>query len=125
MKQQRSADLYDRAFEVMPGGMSSDERKSFDYFPLYYDRGQGSHIWDVDGNEYIDYVLAWGALILGHSPPEVVKAVADQARKGLIFGGHSELEILVAEKIPLTVRSPSELVVHIFLLGADIHSHIG
>lgn len=66
---------------------------------MFFDHAHGSHMWDVDGNEYIDYMLAMGPLILGHSPAPVIEAVKRQLDRGLIYGGQHELEIQVAEKI--------------------------
>ena len=67
--------------------------------PLFFDHGAGSHIWDVDGNEYIDYVLAWGPLILGHCPPGVVDAMSAQLGRGSTFGSGHEWEFKAAEAV--------------------------
>jgi glutamate-1-semialdehyde 2,1-aminomutase len=66
---------------------------------MFYERGRGSRVWDVDGNEYIDYVIARGPLFFGHDPTSILDAFQDQWRKGIMYAGQSELEILVAEKI--------------------------
>lgn len=99
MKTDQSKNLLDRARQVIPGGISSNVRANWEPFPLFYERGEGSRVWDVDGNEYIDYVLGRGPLLLGHSPREVIEAVTAQFHKGLMYAGQTELEILAAEKI--------------------------
>jgi len=97
----KSEELYKRAKKVMPGGVNSPVRafKSVGMIPPFIKRGKGSRIWDNDGNEYIDYVLSWGPLILGHAHPEVVSAIKEQAELGTTFGACTELEVLMAEKI--------------------------
>ena len=67
--------------------------------PLIVDHAAGSRLWDADGNEYIDYVCSWGALILGHAHPDVVAAIADQATRGTSYGMTSPLEIELGERI--------------------------
>jgi glutamate-1-semialdehyde 2,1-aminomutase len=66
---------------------------------MYYEAGQGSRVRDVDGNEYIDYAMAWGPLILGHAPPEVAEAITAQVRRGLTYGAQHDLEYEVAERL--------------------------
>jgi glutamate-1-semialdehyde 2,1-aminomutase len=95
----RSRALYERASRVIPGGISSNIRKNWEPFPLFYARGEGSRIWDEDGNEYIDYVLARGPLLLGHSPRRVLDAVKAQLEVGLMYAGQSRLEVEAAERI--------------------------
>ena len=68
-------------------------------FPLFFERGRGTRIWDADGNEYIDYLLGGGPLILGHCYPPILEAIHAQLKKGIVFGAQSEIDILVAEKI--------------------------
>jgi glutamate-1-semialdehyde 2,1-aminomutase len=94
-----SATRYSRACGALAGGVSSGLRRNARPYPLYYEGGAGSHIRDVDGNEYIDYALAWGPLMLGHSPPEVADAIARQVRSGLTYGAQHDLEIEVAERL--------------------------
>jgi glutamate-1-semialdehyde 2,1-aminomutase len=96
---ERSRSLHQRACLVMPGGVSSNNRANWAPFPLFYERASGSRVWDVDGNEYIDYVLGRGPMILGHSPPEVLNGVIAQLKTGQFFAGQTEVEILLAEKI--------------------------
>jgi glutamate-1-semialdehyde 2,1-aminomutase len=97
MKFGRSKQLYDRACRTTPGGIHSNVRKIWQPTPMFYDHGEGSHIWDADGNEFIDYVLARGPLLLGHSPEPVIKAVKQQLDRGLMYAGQHDLEIEAAE----------------------------
>lgn len=92
--------MSERARQLLPAGVVANV-KYFAPYPLFMQRAGGSHLWDVDGNEYIDYCLAFGPLILGHGHPAVVKAVADSfAEQGTtIFGTPNELEIRYAEKL--------------------------
>ncbi len=96
---EKSKALLERSRKVIPGGVSSNIRSRWKPFPLFYSHGKGSRIWDVDGNESIDYVLARGPLLLGHSPAPVLEAVKRQLDRGLMFAGQHELEIEVAETI--------------------------
>lgn len=96
---QKSARMYERASASLAGGVSSGLRRSARPYPLYFDHGRGSAIQDVDGNEYLDYALGWGPLILGHAPPEVAEAIAAQARRGFTYGAQHELEYEVAERL--------------------------
>lgn len=95
----RSRDLYERSKKSLAGGVSSSIRAGDKPFPLFFDRGSGSRIVDADNNEYIDYVLGRGPLILGHSHTEVLKAVRQQLSRGQIFAGQHELEIRASETI--------------------------
>jgi glutamate-1-semialdehyde 2,1-aminomutase len=97
-KWQKSRDLLARARGSLAGGVSSPFRAKFPV-PLYFADGCGARLRDVDGNEYIDYALAWGPAILGYRHPKVVAAVAQAAAGPHIYGEEHELEILVAEKI--------------------------
>ena len=83
---------------MLPGGVDSPVR-AFEPYPFFIERGEGSRIRDVDGNEYVDYCLAYGPLILGHRPPSVMRAVEKQVKRGVLFGVPSELELELAEKI--------------------------
>ena len=93
--------LYERALEILPGGVSSPVRafRAVGGNPLFIDHGTGPYIFDVDGNKYIDYVLSWGPLILGHAHPDVVEALAKAAGRGTSYGAPSVLEIELAELI--------------------------
>lgn len=105
-KQDRSISSYQEAVERIPGGVNSPVRafRSVDTPPIYIQRGQGSKLIDIDGNEYIDYICSWGPLILGHAHPKVVEAVNQVLQKGTSFGLPTELETemasLVIERMP-------------------------
>ena len=88
MKIDGSRQLFERARSRIPGGVNSPVRAfgSVGGVPRFIQRGVGCRIWDVDGNEYIDYVGSWGPLILGHADAEVLKAVADAMVRGTSFG---------------------------------------
>ncbi|TWD75336.1 glutamate-1-semialdehyde 2,1-aminomutase [Kribbella amoyensis] len=103
-----AAALFGSARKVIAGGVSSDARRSAGT-PLYVDHAAGSRLWDVDGNSYLDYVLGQGPSVLGHCPPEVVGAVADQAGRGMSYAAQHRLEIEVAERLCSMVPS-AELV---------------
>jgi glutamate-1-semialdehyde 2,1-aminomutase len=103
---QKSKDLFQQAQTVLPGGVNSPVRafRAVGGQPLFIERGEGPYLYDVDGNRYIDYVLSWGPLILGHAHPEVVAAVQQAAERGTSYGAPSPLEIelgrLVQEIMP-------------------------
>lgn len=103
---EKSAQAFTAAKRVMPGGVNSPVRafKSVGHNPFYVDRAKGARIFDIDGNEYIDYVASWGPLILGHAHPEVVEAIKHTAERGTSFGAPTELETkmasLVCERVP-------------------------
>jgi glutamate-1-semialdehyde 2,1-aminomutase len=96
--QSRSRQILERAREVLVGGVNSPVRAfgSVGGTPVIVDRAAGSHLWDADGNSYIDYVCSWGALILGHADPGIAGAVADQASRGTSYGMTCELEVDLA-----------------------------
>lgn len=91
----------DRALRVLPDGVSSPVRggKLFEPYPFYVERAEGAYLYDVDGNSYLDTVMAFGPVILGHAHPAVTRAVQEQAAKGLIYGTCTPLEVEVAEMI--------------------------
>jgi glutamate-1-semialdehyde 2,1-aminomutase len=97
----KSAELFARAQKRIPSGVNSPVRafRNVDGEPFFVARGEGAQIWDVDGNEYIDYVGSWGPAILGHAPKVVVAAVRDAAMRGLSFGIPNPLEVEMAELI--------------------------
>ena len=103
----RSQKLYQEAVEVLPGGVNSPVRafKAVEMDPVFIEKAQGAKIYDVDGNEYIDYVGSWGPLILGHAHPCIVKAVQEAAARGTSYGAPTELEIEVARLIVDAVPS--------------------
>src|SRR4051812_14520094 len=102
----RSRHIMARARELFPGGVSSPVRAfgGVGGEPFVVDRGAGSRIWDVDGHEYIDFLLSWGPLVLGHAPPVVLEALETTMRRGTSFGIPTELEVrlaeLIAERMP-------------------------
>ena len=103
----RSARLMERAVGLMPGGVNSPVRafRSVGGDPLFMQRGEGSRIFDVDGKSYIDYVMSYGPLVLGHVYPEVIEAIETTARKGTTFGAPTGLEVELAETVCEAVPS--------------------
>ncbi len=101
MNHRKSAELFAKAQQVIPGGVNSPVRafKSVGGDPVFIERAQGSKIYDVDGNSYIDYVGSWGPMILGHAHPEVVEAIRAAAGDGASFGAPTEKEIVLAEMV--------------------------
>ena len=112
----RSAALYERARSVIPGGVTHDGRH-MKPFPVYVERARGSHKWDVDGHEYVDYWMGHGALFLGHCHPAVVKAIQEQAARGTHYGACHELEVRWAELITRLV--PSAEMVRFAMSGTE------
>lgn len=98
MTSERSKLLYEKSSALLPGGVSSPVR-AFKPYPRFIKSGKGSRIFDVDDNEYIDYCMAFGPLILGHANEVISNAVADQLSRGTLFGAPSELEIEFAESV--------------------------
>src|SRR6185369_15796640 len=96
---ENSKSLYDRASRVLAGGISSEFRRFSQPHPLFYQRGAGSRIFDVDGNEYLDFTLSQGPLILGHSHPHVLAEVARASVDGQLFAGQHLLELQLAERL--------------------------
>ncbi|RKN83902.1 glutamate-1-semialdehyde 2,1-aminomutase [Paenibacillus ginsengarvi] len=102
----KSAAAFEEAKRYIPGGVNSPVRafKSVGLTPAYIERGSGSRVYDIDGNEFIDYVGSWGPLIVGHAHPEVVEAIKRTAEKGTSFGAPTEIETemakLVCERVP-------------------------
>lgn len=101
MNSKRSISLFKKAVQLIPGGVNSPVRafKAVGGNPLFIKKAKGSKIYDVDGNEFIDYVLSWGPMIAGHSHPAVVKALKSAVENGTSFGAPSELEIRLAEMV--------------------------
>ena len=93
--------LYEEAQRVIPGGVNSPVRafRGVGGNPLFIAHGEGPYIWDVDGNRYVDYVLSWGPLILGHAHPKVVEAITRAAESGTSFGAPTQAEIELAELV--------------------------
>ena len=107
MRRDRSRELYASALGLMPGGVNSPARAwtAVGGEPVFIDRGDGARVWDVDGNEYIDYVCSWGPLVLGHAHPEVVAAVTEAASRGTSFGAPTEQENTLAEMVAQSIPS--------------------
>src|SRR5947209_18995415 len=97
----KSSQFLARARKRIPGGVNSPVRafRNVGGEPWFAARGEGARIWDVDGNEYVDYVGSWGPAILGHAPKVIVDAVRDAATRGLSFGISNPLEVEMAELI--------------------------
>jgi glutamate-1-semialdehyde 2,1-aminomutase len=97
----KSEELFTRAQRVIPGGVNSPVRafRAVGGKPLFIHRGEGSHIWDADGREYIDYIGSWGPLIFGHRSPEVLMALDHTLKIGTSFGAPTEGEVELAELI--------------------------
>ena len=103
----RSTEIFERGKKILVGGVDSPVRafRAVGGTPLVIDHAEGARLFDVDGREYVDYVCSWGALILGHAHPDVVAAVADQAKRGTSYGMTSPLEIELAEQIARALPS--------------------
>ncbi len=101
MKREKSEALFEKAKTYFPGGVNSPVRafRSVGGTPLFIERGKGSHIWDVDGNEFIDYCGSWGPLILGHANDNVINAIKKTIENGTSFGAPTKLENDLAELI--------------------------
>lgn len=101
MKREKSEALFEKAKKYFPGGVNSPVRafRSVGGTPLFFERGKGSHIWDADGNEYIDFCGSWGPLILGHANEKVVNAIKETVENGSSFGAPTRLENELAELI--------------------------
>ena len=107
MKFERSRELFEEALKYLPGGVDSPVRAfgAMGGEPLFMERGRGSRIFDADGNEYLDYVLSWGPLILGHAHPRVVASLRAVAARGTSFGAPTELETTLARLITSALPS--------------------
>ncbi|WP_186326158.1 glutamate-1-semialdehyde 2,1-aminomutase [Paenibacillus sp. Y412MC10] len=105
-KEEASRSAFEEAKQYIPGGVNSPVRafKSVGLTPIYVDHAQGSRVYDIDGNSFIDYVGSWGPLIMGHAHPEVIAAVLETAAKGTSFGAptliETEMAKLVCERVP-------------------------
>jgi len=103
----RSEKLFAAASRILPGGVNSPVRafKSVGATPIFISKGRGAHIEDVDGHQYIDYVMSWGPLIHGHAPKGLLKALRDAAARGTSFGAPTELETRLAQRVAMLVPS--------------------
>jgi len=103
----KSSIMFKKAKKIMPGGVNSPVRagKAVDIDPLFIARANGCFLWDVDGNEYIDYVCSWGPMILGHAHPQVIQTLEEHAQRGTSYGAPIEIEVEMAEIIVEMVPS--------------------
>jgi glutamate-1-semialdehyde 2,1-aminomutase len=101
VKHDRSSEIFQRARRLIPGGVNSPVRafRAVGMEPIVIERGAGAHVWDADGNQYIDYVGSWGPLLLGHCHPEVIDAVRAALDRGTSFGASTEQEVELAQLI--------------------------
>ncbi len=111
MKREKSKKLFEEAKKYLVGGVNSPVRafKALGGEPVFIERGKGSHIWDVDGNEYIDYVLSWGPLILGHAHDQIINTIKQVSNYGTSFGAPTKLEVDMA-KAEVEAVPPIEMV---------------
>ncbi len=119
MTERTNAELFERAQRVIPGGVSSPVRafRSVGGTPYFVERAEGAHVWDVEGNRYIDLVQSYGAVILGHGHPSITKAVQAAAEHGTSYGAPTEREVLLAEAI--ADRVPSVELVRLVSSGTE------
>ncbi|KPV48856.1 glutamate-1-semialdehyde aminotransferase, partial [Kouleothrix aurantiaca] len=105
MATNRSAELFAEAQQHIPGGVNSPVRafRGVGGTPRFIERGAGAYLYDADGNKYVDYVLSWGPLILGHAHPDIVRAVSEQAARGTSFGAPTAIETELAQLITATM----------------------
>lgn len=103
----RSIEAFRKAVQYLPGGVNSPVRafRAVETDPVFIERGEGSRVFDIDGNEYIDYLGSWGPLILGHAHPAVVRAIQETAQRGTSFGAPTELETEMAQLVSEIVPS--------------------
>ena len=98
---EKSRLAFAKAQKVIPGGVNSPVRafRSVGRDPVFIDRGEGAHIWDIDGNRYLDFVGSWGPLIVGHAHPDVVAVIKRVAERGTSYGAPTEIETVLAEEV--------------------------
>ncbi|MDR1856005.1 MAG: glutamate-1-semialdehyde 2,1-aminomutase [Desulfovibrio sp.] len=98
---EKSRQLFDIARTCIPGGVNSPVRAcgNVDSFPLFIDKAKGSRLWDVDGREYVDFVLSWGPMILGHADDDVERAIMDAVRRGTSYGAPCPVELALAREV--------------------------
>jgi glutamate-1-semialdehyde 2,1-aminomutase len=116
----KSKALYERAKKTLPGGVNSPVR-AFEPYPFFVECGQGSKLYDADGKSYVDYCMAYGALLLGHAYPEVMEAVKAQLSKGTLYGAPTELEVAFAESI--SKASPCMEMMRLVSTGTEATMH--
>jgi glutamate-1-semialdehyde 2,1-aminomutase len=107
----KSERLWEEAKRLMPGGVNSPVRAfgAVGGTPRFIERGQGPYLYDVDGNRYVDYVLSWGPLVLGHAHPQVVEALEEAVRRGTSYGAPTPLEVELAQEIMAAMPSIESL----------------
>src|SRR5690349_4595686 len=106
-ERRRSREIFERAQKILVGGVNSPVRafRAVGGEPLIIERGSGQYLFDADGNQLLDYVCSWGAMLLGHAHPTVTKAIADQAGRGTSYGATTELEVELATMITKAIPS--------------------
>ena len=111
MNRNQSSALMQRACRSIPGGVNSPVRafKGVGGDPIFFDHADGAYIFDVDGNQYVDYIGSWGPMVLGHNHPPTIAAVQQQANKALGFGAPTEVEITLAETIVQRIPSMQQV----------------
>ena len=107
MKFNKSIEAFVAAKQRIPGGVNSPVRafKSVNADPVFIERAKGARVWDIDGNEYLDFVASWGPMILGHAHEEIVKTVQEAAERGTSYGAPTLVETQMAELITSMVPS--------------------
>ena len=107
MSIQRSQSIFERAKQLIPGGVNSPVRacRSVGVDPIFIAQGDGPAVWDVDGNRYLDLIGSWGPLILGHAHPEILDAIKESMHNGTTFGAPTEVEVRFAEVLQAAVPS--------------------
>lgn len=122
LKLDLSEKLYAKAVELIPGGSQTMSKRPQGYapgaFPIYVERAKGCRVWDVDGNEYIDYLMALGPIVLGYCYPAVDRAISEQLKKGIIYGLLHPLEVKAAQLVHETV--PCAEMVRFLKGGAEV-----
>ena len=111
MKRDTSEEMFKEAKKVIPGGVNSPVRacRSVGCNPLFIERAQGASVFDVDGNEYLDFVCSWGPMILGHAPPSVIGAIQSAAMGGTSFGAPTPSEVELARMVVEAVPSVEKI----------------
>ena len=111
MTRSKNQQLFEKSQQLIPGGVNSPVRafRSVGGTPVFFKKGLGSRLWDVEGKQYIDYINSWGPMILGHAHPQVIKAVQEVAENSLSFGAPTGLELEMAELINKLVPSMEQV----------------
>ncbi|MGC0772584.1 MAG: glutamate-1-semialdehyde 2,1-aminomutase, partial [Candidatus Acidiferrum sp.] len=111
MERRRSREIFERAEKILVGGVNSPVRafRSVGGAPLIIERGNGQYLYDADGNELLDYVCSWGAMLMGHAHPAVTRAIAEQAQRGTSYGATTEMEVELAGMITQAIPSVEKI----------------